>query len=66
MPAFIAAGASITAEPRIEGMEIKNTNFTANFLSKLHIKLPNKVEPDLEIPGHMATPWTNPMNKALR
>ena len=66
MPASIASGASIIAEPRIDGIEIRKTNLTANFLSRLQIRLPKSVEPDLEIPGQMAIPCTVPINRALR
>ena len=55
-PLSRAAGASITAEPKMDGIEIRNTNFTANFLSRLHIRLPNSVEPERDIPGQMAIP----------
>lgn len=65
-PASIAAGVSSTAEPKMDGIEIKNTNFTANLRSRLQIKLPNRVEPDREIPGQIATPCTRPIKIALR
>ena len=66
MPDSMAAGASSTAEPRIEGIDIRNTYLTANSLLRLHIRLPNSVEPDLEIPGQIAIPCTMPMKNALR
>ena len=46
--------ASRISDPRIEGMEMRNANSTANSLSRPESSPPTRVDPDLEIPGHIA------------
>jgi len=51
-------------EPRIDGMEMRNANSTANSLFNPAIRPPKSVDPDLETPGHIAMPCMHPMNMA--
>ena len=64
MPDPKAAGASMITEPRIDGMEIKNANFTAKSRSKPEINPPTRVAPDLDIPGVIAMDWQMPIRMA--
>ena len=59
-----AFGASTTTDPKMEGMDIKKANLTAKFLSRPENNPPTKVDPDLDIPGAIATDWHNPMMTA--
>ena len=59
-PASIPSGSSRMREPRMVGMEIRKTNFTANSLSSLQRSEAKSVEPDQDIPGMMAIPCTIP------
>ena len=56
IPALIALGNSKIAEPSIAGIDIRKANSTANSLFKPVTRLPTIVDPDLEIPGIMASP----------
>lgn len=62
IPCDRALGNSKTADPKMEGIDIKNANFTANSLFKPAIRPPNKVDPDLDTPGAIATPCIMPTN----
>ena len=46
-------------------IEIRKANLTANSLLRPEIKPPKRVDPDLEIPGHIATPCIRPTKKAF-
>jgi hypothetical protein len=55
----IASMPSLTSRsvaPRIAGIDIKNTNFTALSRVSPQIRLPKIVVPDLDIPGQIAIP----------
>ncbi len=54
-----------TTAPIIAGIDIRNENLPANSLSNPQKRPQAMVEPEREIPGIIARPWTVPMSKAL-
>ena len=65
IPPAKASGASTMTEPIMDGIDMRNANFTANSLLSPDTRPPKSVEPDLEIPGHMATPCISPTEKRV-